>query len=269
MKHLLSHACIAAVAALALAGCSDTSTTTGPGTTTADTLKFSQGDKFTYNYYPRDMSNQNQTTSKQVKVWTVLSAGQTIGGRSGVSVIGEDTYQTDGTTPTGEHDTLYFQASADGKLYQYNLMRSVVKRIQGAGAFLDSVPAAWIEISETKTKTATTWSSTGGAPLRDTVTAPVVGQVRITLSMDATHAGTQSVTVPKATYTDAVHTDQKVVIDVKSSLLNATDSLMLHYDVAAKDGIIRQMFDSKSVNLTGSPIDVPGFDMQLVSVTRK
>jgi hypothetical protein len=268
MKHLLSYACIAAVAAFALAGCSS-DTTTNPTPTTADTLKFSQGDKFTYNYYPRGTDNQNQTTSKQVKVWTVLSSGQTIGGRSGVSVIGEDTYQSDGTTSTGEHDTLYFQAAADGKLYQYNLMRSVVKRIQGAGAFLDSVPAAWIEISESKTKTATTWSSTGGSPLRDTVTAPVVGQVRITLSMDAIHTGTQSVTVPKATYTDAVHTDQKVVVDIKSQLLNSNDSLMLHYDVSAKDGIVRQMLDSKAVNLTGSAIDVPGFDMQLVSVTRK
>ncbi|MEO5931411.1 MAG: hypothetical protein ABIR47_15870 [Candidatus Kapaibacterium sp.] len=268
MKHLLSYACIAAVAAFALAGCSS-DTPTNPTPTTADTLKFSQGDKFTYNYYPRGTDNQNQTTSKQVKVWTVLSSGQTIGGRSGVSVVGEDTYQSDGTTATGEHDTLYFQAAADGKLYQYNLMRSVVKRIQGAQVFLDSVPAAWIEISESKTKTATTWSSTGGAPLRDTVTAPVVGQVRITLSMDAAHTGTQSVTVPKATYTDAVHTNQKVVVDIQSQLLNSNDSLMLHYDVSAKDGIVRQILDSKAVSLTGSPIDVPGFDMQLVSVTRK
>jgi len=260
--------CGAAILTMTLAsGCGDDDPVTPPvnGGDTTTYVKFAQGDTFTYDRYNRDSANVKQTNSKNVVVWTVLNTNQTIGGRSNVTVIAEQVYEADGVTATAERDTLYMQSGTDGKLYQYNLLRSVIKRIPSAEAFLDSVPPNWIQISNTKSTTASSWVSLEGGTLTRTVT--LLGfPAEITFTMNATHAGKQSITVPSGTYATSVHTDHNVGISIVSQFLTARDTLALSYDVSPKDGIVHQSLASKQTNL-GQP--VPGFDLELRSVVRK
>lgn len=264
MRNLLKYVAIACMAAVVLTGCGDDPVDSNPGTSR---LTFKQNDKFTYNYYTRNSDNQRDASTKQVKIWTVTSVDQSVGGRTGVAVIAEQTFQADGTTPTGERDTFYLQTASDGKIYQYNLLRSVAKRIPGAEIFVDSVPPAWIQISNTAATSATTWSATGGAPVSGTVS--VLGfSTTITLAMNASHKGTQSVTVPKGTMTGSVHTDHAVGITAATQFATSSDTLTVGYDVSATEGIARQFLNSKTVSLLSSDRPVPGFEMELVSAVR-
>ena len=270
MTNLLRSVLLGGVLALTLAvasGCGDDEPA-NPGGSSGDTYaKYNEGDKFTYDRYTRDANNQKDPASKEVVVWTVLSANQSIGGRSGVSVISEQAYGTDGVTPNGTPDTLYIQSSSDGKLYQYNLLRSVVKRIPGAEIFVDSVPPRWIQISDTKSTASGSWVSLDGGLVRDTIS--LLGtSLAIDFNMLATHKGTQSITVPKGSYTNSVHTDHSVIIGISSSLVNSRDTLTLGYDVSPTDGIVHQSLGSKTINVVSAQ-QVPGFDMELKSVARK
>jgi hypothetical protein len=261
--------CGAAALTLALAsGCgSDDPVTPGTGGNGDTYVKYNEGDKFTYDRYTRDASNQKDPASKETVVWTVLKANQTIGGRSGVSVVVEQAYMTDGTTPNGDADTLYFQSATDGKLYQYNLLRSVVKRIPGAQIFVDSVPPRWIQISDTKSSSAGSWVALDGGLVRDTIS--LLGtSLAIDFNMLASHKGTQAITVPKGSYTNSVHTDHSVIIGIASQLVNSRDTLTLGYDVSPTDGIVHQSLGSKSINVVSAQ-QVPGFDLELKSVARK
>ena len=225
MKNLLKYLAFAGLVAVAVSGCGD-DPVQPPSGNGGGQFTFKQNDKYTYNYYTHDEANQRDNSSKQVKVWTVLNVNQSIGGQSGVSVIDEQTFESNGTTPIGARDTFYIRTTSDGKVYQYNLLRSVVKRIPGASVFIDSVPPAWIQISNTSATSATTWSATGGAPVSGTVT---IGgfPTTINLTMPATHKGTQSVTVPKGTIANSVHTDHQVVIAATNQFLSTSDSVMV------------------------------------------
>lgn len=266
MKNLLKYLAFAGIVAVAVSGCGD-DPVNPPDNNGGGQFTFKQNDKFTYNSYTRNEANVRDNSSKQVKVWTVMQINQTMGGQTGVAVIDEQTFDATGTTPTGARDTFYLRTATDGKVYQYNLLRSVVKRIQGAEMFVDSVPAGWIQISNTSATGATTWSATGGSPVSGTVTL-LGAPITINLSMPATHAGTQSVTVPKGTISNSVHTDHKVIIGLTSPLGNGTDSLSLGYDVSSTEGIVRQTLASKQISLAVINQMVPGFEMELVSSVR-
>lgn len=264
MRNLLKYVAIACMAAIVLAGCGDDPVDPTPGNSR---ITFKQNDRFTYNYYTRNDANQRDESTKQVKVWTVTGVDQSIGGRTGVAVIAEQTFQADGTTPTGERDTFYIQSAADGKLYQYNLLRSVAKRIPGAELFIDSVPPTWIQISNTGATDATTWSATGGSPVSAQIQI-LNTTATISLAMNAVHKGTQSVTVPKGTMTGSVHTDHSVIISASTQFGSSSDTLTVSYDVSATEGIARQVLNSAVISLLSTDRPVPGFEMELVSSVR-
>lgn len=270
MTNVLRSILLCGAAALTLAvasGCGSDDPVT-PSTGNGDTyVKYNEGDKFTYDRYARDANNNKDASSKDVVVWTVLQTNQSIGGRSGVSVIAEQAFMADGTTPNGTADTLYLQSGTDGKLYQYNLLRSVVKRIPGAQIFVDSVPPRWIQISDTKSASAGSWVSLDGGLVRDTI-ALLGTSLAIDFNMLASHKGTQAITVPKGSYTNSVHTDHSVIIGIVSPLATSRDTLTLGYDVSPTDGIVHQSLASKTINIVSSQ-QVPGFDLELRSVARK
>ncbi len=267
MKHLLSGALLGLIAAALVAGCSDDGTS-NPPPTPADTtyMKYDTGSTYTYNYYERDASNQRVEATKQVKVWKVLKINQTTGERGGVTVIQEVSYDGTGTTPTGAVDTFYVQSTSEGEVSQYNLLRSVVKRIPGGEIFLDSVPPKWILIGNTKRPTAGTWDAIDGGKIINTVAIATI-PTTVTLAMNAAHAGKQSVTVPKETIADSYHTDHKMVITTESAVFNSKDTFNISYDVSPKYGIVRQVLKSATF-LNGSQT-IPGFEMELVAVTKR
>jgi hypothetical protein len=268
MKQLLKCLVLAGMASMVVVGCSDDSPTTPTNNNTGDptSVTFKANDKFTYDYYPHDVNDYRDNSGKQVKVWTVLGVNQSIGDRTGVAVVQEATFQADGVTPVGPPDTFDFHSGTDGKFSQYNLLQTVVKRIPGATSFLGEVPVKWVQIGDTKTATATTWDAIGGGPIVDTVS--ILGyNAQVTFAMNASHKGKQSVTVPSGTYANAFHTDHKVLIDVDADALNmhSKDTLNLSFDITPQLGIVRQSLSSR-VFLAFSQ-QVPGFDMELVSVT--
>jgi len=266
MRNLLKCLVVACIAMVAIAGCGDDPVDPGNGNQGGQ-LTFKQNDQFTYNYYTRDASNQRDESTKQVKVWTIIDVNQTVGGRNGVTVIAEQTFQADGVTPTAERDTFYIQTASDGRIYQYNLLRSVVKRIPGAAAFIDSVPPAWIQIGNTGATTATTWSATGDGPV--TAEVSIIGiATNISLTMNAMHKGTQSVTVPKGTITNSVHTDHDVIVAASTQFGGSSDTLRVAYDISSTEGIARQTLGTRTITLLSLNQMVPGFDMELVSAVR-
>ncbi len=266
MRNLLKYLAVAGLVAVAVSGCGD-DPVNPPDNNGGGQFSFKQNDKYTYNFYTRDENNQRNGDSKQVKVWTVMQVNETVGGRSGVTVIDEQTFAADGVTPTGERDTFYLQTASDGKIYQYNLLRSVVKRIPGAEIFIDSVPPAWIQISNTSITGTSAWEATGSSPVSGTVS--VLGfPTTITLTMPATHKGTQSVTVPKGTIANSVHTDHQATIAASNQFGSSKDSLGVGYDISSTEGIVRQTLTSKTVALLSLDQPVPGFEMELVSSVR-
>jgi hypothetical protein len=265
MKQFLKCLALAATASMLVAGCSDDSPTTPP-TNDPTSVQFKANDKYTYNYYPHDVNDNRDNSGKLVKVWTVLSVNNSVGGRTNVVKIEEKTFGSDGVTPTGLADTFSFQSNTDGKFSQYNLLRAVVKRIPQGEVFLQNVPENWVQVGDTKTATATSWDALGSGPISDSIS--ILGfQAKVTFAMNAAHKGKQSVTVPSGTFASSFHTDHKVVINVDSDALSmhAKDTLSLSYDITPQHGIVRQSLSSKTFSAANQ--QVPGFDMELVSVT--
>lgn len=269
MKQFLKGLALVGAVAVLVAGCSDDSINPNPTPQPKDTnyVEFKANDKFTYHYYPRDVNNNRDNSGKLVKVWTVVKVDQTIAERNKVAVVQEMTFEADGVTPLGVADTFYFHANSDGEFSQYDLLRAVVKRIPGAESFLQDVEGKWVRIGNTKATSATSWVAIEGGQVDNLIT--ILGfPTAVTLSINAQHAGKQSITVPSGTYANNFHTDHRVIIGVDSEGLSihAKDTLRLSYDITAKEGIVKQSLDSKTFTATSQQI--PGFEMELVSVTR-
>jgi hypothetical protein len=266
MKNSLKCLFLAGAASMLVAGCSSDSPVTPPTTNNQTYVQFKANDKYTYNYYPHDINNNRESGGKLVKVWTILSVNQTVGGRSGVAVVQETTYQSDGVTPVGVADTFDFQSGTDGKFSQYNLLQTVVKRIPSSSAFLGNVPVLWVQIGDTKTASPTTWDATCQGAITDTVS--ILGfSAAVTFAMIASHKGKVVDTVPSGVYTNAFRTDHKVLINVNADALSmhSMDTLNLSFDITPELGIVRQSLGSRV--FSASSQEVPGFDMELVSVT--
>ncbi|HVZ38205.1 MAG TPA: hypothetical protein VHI13_02935 [Candidatus Kapabacteria bacterium] len=267
MKNVLIGAFATTLVALALAACSNTPTGTTPTGTDTGYVKFNTNDKFTFNYYPHDNSDARVESAKQVKVWTVLKVDQSYNDRSGVTVIEEVTFNGTGTTATGQRDTFYFQSSKNGEVSQSDLLHAVVKRIPGGDQFLDSIPKNWIKLTNTKLDKDSTWQSMDDGTVTNTV-AILTYPTTITISMLADHKGKQPVTVPNGSYTNSYHTDHSMLVRTSSTnplLTSSRDSFNIAYDFSPRDGMVKQWL--KSTTFFGSQ-QIPGFDMELVSVQR-
>jgi hypothetical protein len=266
MKHLVKFLALAGFLAFGVTGCGDdapSSPTPNPNDPTS--VQFKTGDTLRYNHYFRDVNDNRDYTTKTVKVWTVLNANASIGGKSGVSVIEERSFDSTGTAPMGVRDTFYIQGATDGKLYWYNLLRSVVKRIPSADIFIDSVPAKWIEIGTVKSGSAASWQAIEGGPITKTISIGSFSGT-VNLSIQASQASGGSVTVPAGTYATTFAATHNVIITTNTPLGTSVDTLRMNYSLSPKDGILRQSLRNGRFSLMSQ--DVPGFDLELVSVKR-
>ncbi len=266
MKRFLSLTAVVAVAALTFIGCGDS----GPSEPVNTYLTFKVGDQFTYNYYSRDASNQRLDASKQVRKWSVLRTDLTYNGRTTATEIEEQVFDATGTV-LAYRDTLYISSTGQGKVEQYDIIGNFLALIPFAAAYRDSVAPTWVQIGDVKTTGALTWVALPTIQVNNVQVpvGPTTISVNIQLTMNASHKGKISVTTPAATFTNNFATDHSLKFTVLSAGIPLlTDSLQAHYDIDTKGGITKNSADSKTITLSGSTIDVPGYEMELVSYTR-
>lgn len=281
MKNSLKWA-LAVVVALGAVGCSKDDTTSPVNTNS--TIEFKQNDQFKYAYYDRDsVTDQRIDSTRMVKQWTVLKTGLTVAARSGVSMIEETTFSDQAGTIPAVKDTFYFQATASGNgdVLQYDALGAVISRFLAAANYADSIPKAWVKVSDTKATIAESWNSlfAGTLDAAVTVTVPSVGEIPVSvkIAMTANHKGTQATTVAAGSYPAAFHTDHQIIVTGTSTdglIELVRDTLSLSYDVDIKGGILRQVLHSGKFTPQGSLATfVPskkllGFELELISVTR-
>lgn len=234
-------------------------------------VEFKKGDKFTYNVYDLDQDQNRVDSTKTVRVWTVDTTGLTYESKVNVTRVFEVNYKADGVTELNR-DTVYLQADQQGTVWQYDVFGNILRRIPGAEDAAAQLPKEWVWIGDVKTSSARTWPSlatVGGQNIS------IIGiAVVLEYSMDASHIGKQSVTVPAGTYSSFA-TDHSVHVkgtDPSGGGTILDDSMLLHYNIDIEGGIVREKLDSKTVAISYASIQldeaVPGFDMELVAVTR-
>ncbi len=240
-------------------------------------MGLAKGDTATFNYRDRDTMNNVVPGSERKRTWIVDEAGLSLYGKTNVSRVYQRTYDASGTT-VATTDTLYLVTETDGSVYQYDYLRVLLSRVSDGGSFSASLPALWVKLTNVNLTTAATWSSLPvDSQVVKNVTPPgIPTSLDVTFRLAGTHRGAQSATVPAGTYAGAVHTDHALKLVVKLSTLPITaltDSLMIHCDAAANDGVLRLALDSKTlvanVLTATQALPVSGFEMELVGVARK
>lgn len=282
MKHFLQWALAAAVV-FSVAGCSSSDDTPTLPPVTNRTIEFKKGDTFKYSYYDRDsVTDQRIDSSKKVKQWDVIASGLTLDGYTNVVQIEETTFSDLAATQVASKDTFYFQATGngDGKVFQYDALGAVIGRFFAAASYKDSIPAIWVQISDTKTSSAATWNSLYAGDLTTllNVPSPLGGgtiPVPLTIDMTASHKGTQATTVGAGTFGASVHTDHQIVVSgTYSGQTVVQDTLTLSYDVDATAGVLRQVLHAGTFTPQGQlalmigPKKIDGFELELQSYTR-
>jgi hypothetical protein len=238
-----------------------------PIVVTAPITAFKAGDTITYDYYDHDPStNERVATSKRNRKWIVLANGLSIYDRTNVTSVLDITYTGGGTE--FERDTLYFRKADDGSVWQYDLVRQTVFRIQDGDLFAAELPAQWVKITTTASTSATAWSAIYG----DSIAIPSLSlggtNVDVLMRDNASHKGTQPTTVAAGTYADALHTDHALRVSAKLSGIGLSvinDSLSGSFDYSSRDGILRQKLDSRMLTAAIGTRPVTGYDMELKS----
>ncbi|MEO5931410.1 MAG: hypothetical protein ABIR47_15865 [Candidatus Kapaibacterium sp.] len=247
-----------------------------PITVISTVTSFKLGDTITYDYYDRDSSNTRLQDTKRKQTWTVVETGLSFQGKTNVTKVIEVGYTTGGTSEFNR-DTIYLQKGDDGSVYEYDLIRKMILHVQGGEAFAPAIESRWVRMTSTSQSSAT-WSGITGDSivLKNVPVAGAPANVDLTLRLAVTHKGTQSATVPAGTYSDAVHTDHSLKIDAKVTgfgLKVLDDSLAGHVDYSAKDGVLRQSLESRSLvaSVLGQSytLTVVGYDMELAGVKHK
>ncbi|MEP7219521.1 MAG: hypothetical protein ABI876_11430, partial [Bacteroidota bacterium] len=236
---------------------------------------FKLGDTITYDYYDRDSANTRMQDTKRKQTWTVVETGLAFQGKTNVTKVIEVGYTTGGTSEFSR-DTIYIQKGDDGSVYEYDLIRKMILHVQGGEAFVPAVPPRWVRMTSTSQSSAT-WSGIEGDSIAlNNVAIAGVGNIDLLMRLGVTHKGTQSATVPAGTYGDALHTDHSLKMDAKVTgfgLKVLNDSLAGHVDYSAKDGVLRQSLESRSLvaSVIGQSyiLTVVGYDMELASVKHK
>jgi len=237
---------------------------------------FAMGDTLVYNFYDRDMANNRIEASRQRKTWYVLRTGITYEDSTGVTEILEVTSDANGSMEL-ERDTIYMRTAADGAVYQYDMLRSLLGRVEGAELLGDLLPAQWVRIGSVMTEGTGSWFALGVDSIDvSNVNLPGVPvALSMGLRMDASHKGKMGVTVPAGAYDDAFRTDHSLRLNVRPAgfpISALFDSVMVRFDISAKDGLINRTFQSKvmTAELLGQSQDLPvvGYEMELVSYKR-
>jgi hypothetical protein len=233
-------------------------------------LEFKKGDVFTYDVYDLDQNQARVDSTRTVRIWTVDTTGLTFESKVNVTRVFEVNYKADGVTELNR-DTIYLQTDQQGLVWQYDVFGSILKRIPGAEAAAEQLTPQWVWIGDVKTSGARTWPSLPTVAGQNVTILSI--PISLQYSMDASHVGKESVTVAAGTY-NAFVTDHTVNVkgtEPGTGTVMLDDSMMLHYSIDINGGIVRETLDSKSVHIS-SPLSfdqpVPGFDMELVAVTR-
>ncbi len=241
---------------------------------TVSGVGFAAGDSLVYSYQDLDQANQ-PSGSQQRKTWTVLRTGITYKDSSNVTEILERITDMSGTIE-GPRDTVYIKVGADGSIYQFDLLRSILYRAEGGQDLGDQLPEQWVRVSNPKQTTAATWAAMGVDSI-DVKNLEFSGtQLNIAFRLDATHQGRVATTVAGTAYPNAAHTDLRLRLNVRPSAFPIPllfDSLMVRNDASAREGILRQVLESKTLqtSLGGQALSLPvtGYRMELTSYIRK
>lgn len=266
MKHILSLAATVIVVALTFVGCGDD----GPSEPVNTYLVFKVGDQFTYSFYQRDSTNQRVDASKQVRKWSVLRTDITVNGRSTATEVEEQVFDATGTT-LAYRDTLYFSSTGQGKVEQYDIIGNLLALIPFAATYRDSVSPTWVQIGDVKTSGALTWVSLPQIQVNNIDIPGTSFKAVITLSMNASHKGRIALTTTAGSFTNNFKTDHSLKFVISSlGVPVVTDSIQAHYNIDTKGGITRNDVDSRTFTVPGiaDPVNIPGYEMELVSYTR-
>src|SRR5690606_13974622 len=159
---------------------------------------------------------------------------------------------------------IYMRTAADGAVYQYDMLRSLLGRVEGAELLGDLLPAQWVRIGSVMTEGTGSWFALGVDSIDvSNVNLPGVPvALSMGLRMDASHKGKMGVTVPAGAYDDAFRTDHSLRLNVRPAgfpISALFDSVMVRFDISAKDGLINRTFQSKvmTAELLGQSQDLP------------
>lgn len=288
MKRSFAALATLAIFSIVMIGCGEDDT---PTVQVNQYLKFNVGDQFTYNYYDRDPSNARVDSTKKVLVWTVLQTDINFENRDVVTEIQQIKFEADGTTPI-DTTMVYFVANGQGQLQQYNLLQMVVGQFSSETLNLQPViaqiPNTWIQVSDTKSPSALNWNASNLLDLSLNDVEVAGGETldaKLQMGVNSNHKGKVTTTVEAGTYDDAFITDHLVpttilgnedktiggVIEVTKGSPIIRDTMALHYAVSISGGILSQTMDSKTTAIVPLPLltyPIPGFEMELTSVTR-
>ena len=278
------------VIGIGMIGCSDDT----PTISVNPTLKFTEGDEFTYDYYDRDETNVRLDAPKQIVVWTALRTDLDTLNRRGVTEFEEVRYEADGTTEISR-SKFYMIADEQGKLLFHNLPQVMMSLFQtdalNLSSLIDEVPDTWTQISDTKSPSPLTWSRTQSKGVVENAAIafkgiPITADIDMEIGVNSEHAGRVSTAVTAGTYEASFSTTTYVLVNLTAASdiiipipispitipkgqVIVDDSLSIEYHVDLEAGILQQIIDSKTVKAS-NVLDVPvnGSEMELTSFTR-
>lgn len=234
---------------------------------------FTVGDTLVYDFYDRDMDNQRVASSRQQKTWHVLRSNIQYEGKTGVTEILEVTTTGGGSVETGR-DTIYIQMAQNGEVHQYDMLRMLLTRADGAAEVLGTaLQPQWILIGNTQMQTSASWNALNADSVEvKNITLPgVPTALNMAFRMNASHKGQENLTVPAGAYT-VLRTDHKVSIVVRPAAIPIpilSDSVGARFAITSAEGIVASIFESKVMEamLLGQTQQLPiiGFEMELVA----
>lgn len=250
---------------------------TSPGIPiTVGRAAFAVGDTLVYDFYSRDMDNQRVASSRQQKTWHVLRSNIAYQGKTGVTEILEVTTDVSGSVEMGR-DTIYMQMASNGEMHQYDMLRTLLSRVDGAAEILGgALPAQWTLVANTQMQSTGSWKSLGvdSVEVKNITLPGVPAALNMAFKLNASHKGQESLTVPAGAYT-VLRTDHKLKIDVRPAafpISALSDSVGVRFSVTAAEGIVSQIFESKlmEASLLGQTqqLVLIGFEMELASYKR-
>lgn len=247
-----------------------------PITVTYTPSSLEEGDTLSYDFRDRD-TNDMAIGPTMKRKWFVLRTGLTLHGRDSVTEILEIQYDPSGATETGR-DTIYYSSSADGSVYQYDLLHDLLARIQGGDIFASQISQAWVKITSTQAAAGSNWSAITPDSIKLTNVSlnGVPFPVDITFRMMASHDGAQQLIIPTGTFSGVrtTHTlSVKVVLSGSIPITVLNDAVRATFDYTPIVGMVRQTLQGKNLvaSMAGQDVAQPvlGYEMNMTGVRRR
>jgi len=128
-------------------------------------MQFVAGDTFTYDFWMLDGYGYPVLSGQGRRIWHVTGVGGTFDGTAGVTTV-VDSVITDSVR---QADTLYFQFSGNGDVFQRGLLAGLIKRREGR-----EIPARWECIAAFSQGSRSSWTV---GYVDSAGTQPVYGQI--------------------------------------------------------------------------------------------